>query len=208
MLYFPSPQPGVSRVALLCAGEQTQVQFHNSLTKTESPSQRHLTASMNICSSTDTVTYNRSFQGQMRDKQKLPGTCLGNFSFIWGPPKSRLWDKDLSSWNLFGRCKKIAVEEWESKAGKAANTGRVIQHIITVGAWNQIPRELSMQCSTHMSFPVPGTRELGYWYPNTHQSQLEGCSQGAWIPWKVATCRWQRSAGASSWKLGCSASRQ
>lgn len=90
------------------------------------------------------------------------------------------------------------VEEWGSEADKATNSGRVVKLIITVEAWSQIPGALRTWYSTHLSFPASGTRELGYWYPNTPRSQFEGSSQAVRIPWKSATSHWQQSADAAA----------
>lgn len=96
----------------------------------------------------------------------------------------------MCSWNLLGRSGRIPVEEWGREAGgKAAPAGRVTKHVTTVGDGSLTPRDLwQMAWHTHLSFPTPGTGELGYLYPNTHQSVLEGCSrsvvslEGARVP--------------------------
>lgn len=60
------------------------------LAKPGSASQRPSAAPMNFLSSSDTVAYNTGSGGQIRDKQKLPGACLGNFSFSLSVFRSRL----------------------------------------------------------------------------------------------------------------------
>ena len=165
---------------------------------------------MHTCSSTDTVTYDTGFQRQIGMSRNYPTlvweTCLSAGVLPRAKSETSIWGAGIYLGG--GRKYQSTVEEWGSKADKATNSGRVVKLIITVKAWSQIPGELRTRYSTHLSFPASVTRELGYWYPNTPRSQLEGSSQGVRIPWKAAMCHWQQSADASSWKPGLCAWRQ